>query len=197
MRLRLVLSTVCVLAGGCIHVTQPVTPKVAVDRVATLQPPIAARVLLLLTPAFTATALRSVEADPIVTLTTSYQVGDAAERLVTEWARRSFTAVEVRRLPDEQALRAFAVPVSGDTGAVFLLPRLEPGGDVYDGRFRFRVGLRLDVRSTRTGAIRSWAASGQARNRLLAGSGDGAARALELAMAQLQDSLAAHPRDSL
>jgi hypothetical protein len=186
---RVVGGTACVLAAAC---TQVVVPHLAPARPAALQPPVAARAIVLITPEFAGQQARSDDDGPPVPTASEYRLGQAAESLVVAWARASFREAEVRRLPAAEALRLFVAPRGADSAAVLLLPRFEGRlGEPYEGR-RFAVRLRMDARSPRTGGVWSWAAEGRGRGAFFGPAGLASGRALVAAVGALRDSAAVH-----
>jgi hypothetical protein len=187
------LLTAGVLLAGC---TQAVVPRLTPARVPRVQPPLAGRAVVLITPTFAGQTGRSDDDGPPIPTANVYQLGAAAESLVVTWARASFRDAEVRRLSEADALRLFVTGEGAAPGAVLLLPRFEGRfGEPYEGR-RFAVRLRLDARSLRTGGVWSWAGAGRGAGAFFGPAGVASGRALEAAVGALRDSVAAH-RDSL
>ena len=169
----------------------PVTPTPALTdaqaRVA--DPPIARRAVLLLTPAFSTARPVSENGDFLERVVVETAVGQAADSLLRAWATRSFHGVEVRRLDEAAALRAFVSETAPD--AVVIIPRFE--GQQGSSALSFMpatAGVRLDIRVPRTGAVHSWLGTSRVRGGwLLDRAGRRSGRALAEALAAVTDSV--------
>ena len=187
---RVALLTLLAALPACIqHVQVTPTPAPGVSGLRVADPPIARRAVLLLTYGFTATRPVSENIVGLEGARVETAMGIVADSLLRDWAMRSFTRVEVRRLGEPAALRAFVGDTASD--AILLLPRFEgEQGSPALSRNAAVASVRLDVRVPRTGAVHSWlGTSSVGGGWLIDRAGKRSGRALAEALATVTDSL--------
>jgi hypothetical protein len=184
---RLVRGAIVGWVVGCTH---NVAPKVTPSRIASVQPPIHSRALLVLTPSFESYTSESQEGIHHF----NYHLGASASAALQDLVTASFDSAVVQRVGDADLMRLLTAPPDASAAAVMLVPHFSTGG-AREGFFTVSadVALRLDVRSAR-GSTYSWTGLGHtsravSSRRGLTGS------ALEQALQALSDSLGAHRAD--
>ncbi len=138
------------VVAGC-YPSRTVVPPIEPATLPSLAPPLDRRAVLLLTPSFSEITPQD-GVEPITAI--RYHIGPAADSAIRLWAARSFARVDVRRLSEGDAVRQFAAAQDGDSGDVFILPRLE-GLPLHDETARdfLRLRLRVEFRALRTNSI--------------------------------------------
>jgi len=177
------------LAATAARCTQNVDPRVAPAKVATVQPPVDARVLLLVAPAFE-------------TYTTESQfnfqhyvvhLGSSASKALQDMLSGSFQHVEVLHVADAEVVRWLSAPADTARADVLIVPTFgSSSAGVRLADFAADVILRLDIRSYRTGATYSWSGTGHATRLINVGWGGMTGGALAQALSALTDTLSAN-----
>ncbi|MGH7517937.1 MAG: hypothetical protein ACREOC_10765 [Gemmatimonadales bacterium] len=187
-RLRLLLILASAGALGCTH---HVTPKVTPSKIAAVDPPIASRALLLISPAFEE-------------YTSEYSsgvhrwrqhLGQSVTAALIDLVGHSFARSETRRVQDVELLQWLSAPADTTVADVLLVPAFEVGGmreRAFDAVAETR--FRLDVRAYHTGKTYSWPVAGRSARAFSSMRGL-TGTALEQALRGLSDTLAAHRGD--
>jgi hypothetical protein len=183
--LAVVAPALFAVIAACTH---NVAPKVTPAKIATVQPPIRARAMLLITSSFESYVTTSSEGIHKY----NYQMGASATQALTDLVRGSFTAAQVKRIGDADLMQWLSGPADTSLADLLIVPRFDQGS-ASQGAFTVSsdVRLRLDVRPYRGNATYSWSSLGHtsrafSSHRGLTGS------SLEQALNGLTDSLAAH-----
>lgn len=176
------------LLAGCVY-RYDVSPAPVPNALPAPATRIERTLVLLLTPAFSEVRHTRDNGDVLERVVVTTTTGAVADSLLRDWAERSSAAVEVRRLSETDALRTFVSSASPDE--LLVLPRFEgPQGAPLLGSEPVFAGVRLDVRSPRTGAVHSWLGSSRVGGGwLVHGSGRRTGRALAEALRSATDSL--------
>jgi hypothetical protein len=185
MRIPLLLVVAGLALSACTH---NVDPKVTPQKIPTVQPPIASRIILLLTAGFEGYTTQEQEGIHHYI----YHMGTSASKAITDLANGSFKSVDVEHVTDAQVLQWLSAP--GDTAKadLLLVPAFGAGGTGENLiNVHADVVLRLDVRSYRTGKAVSWTTSGHSARALSSRRGL-TGNALERALGALTDSLTAN-----
>lgn len=179
-----------VLLAACVR-PMVVTPVLADAALPTPGPPLPIRVALVTPYAFGTERVR-VTATPTFIDGTMWEVGAAAEDAMGRWARRRFASVVERRVSDEAAAAILRGEQGVDGVDLVIVPSLDGSvhGNLDAGATNW-VRLRLDVRDVRDGSRASWAATGEARTRVVEGWVGPMQRALASALRTLHDSVSA------
>jgi len=187
-RLLSKLVSAAVLATPTLGCTHNVDPKVTPEKVATVRPPIKARVVLLIAPAFETYATESQEGLHHFV----YHLGQSASIGVQDVVKGSFSDVDVEHVGDAEVLKWLTTPGDTTKEDVLLVPNFAHGdATTHFASISSDVRIRMDVRCYRSGSTYSWITSGHT-SRFMSSRKGLTGSSLEQALNALTDTLGAN-----